>query len=141
MELKRGNKKELKKFIYEIKGNKEKEWHYLCRSRVEYTDKVTTTKEMTFEECYQTINNKSEDIFEMGSIYTNTTFFKKQHRICFIDLFDTAKTQKQMGDIIILRAREINQKYSSLFSLSQDMDNESFIAYLKEKGVTYQIIK
>ena len=46
-----------------------------------------------------------------------------------------------MGDIITIRARAVSQKYSSIFDLSKDMDNESFIEYLKEKEVCYQIIK
>ena len=76
MKWNKGNKKELKKFIYKIKGSNENEWHYLCRSRVEYTGKITTTKEMTFEEYYQAIKNNSDIVFEIGSIYTNTTFLK-----------------------------------------------------------------
>ena len=133
MKLNKGNKKELKKFIFEIKGNKEREWHYLCRSRIEYTDNITTIVKMTFEECYKAINERSYSEFDFGNIYTNTTFFKKQPRICFLDLFNSAFTKKQMGNIVFLRAREINCKYSSMHDLSQDMSNEDFINYLKEK--------
>ena len=134
------NQKGLKHFVYEIKGDKEKEWHYLAHSKIQYTKDTTTIKEYTFEECYNAIKN-GEDDFDFYPIYTNKTLFTKQPRICFYDLFSSAFTQKQMGNKITLRVKAIDESHSSMQDLMREMQNEEFIEYLKDKNIQCPLLQ
>lgn len=134
MKMNENNERSLKHFIYQMKGTQEKEWHYLAHSRIQYTNKTTTEKVYSFKECYELIEQGKED-FDFYPVYTSKTLFTKKPTICFYDAFNSAYTEQKMGSEVVMRIKAIDESNATMQELMNQMYQEDFIAYLKDRNL------
>lgn len=125
--------KKLKRIIYEIKGIKEKNWHTIGRTVLQYSNQKSIEKIFTFEKFYEAIQNKS---FNFYCVRTSKTFFKKRPMVVIYDfLTNYYLTKEKMGDYVYYREREVDESNLPITDIMESLPQNEFFEFLKDNNL------